>query len=158
MPPEPSPGTLPASLIGLEGPRAPCLTMSFRWDSTPNDAGLAGHAPSTSLAPGLGQHGSMSPHETRNVLFAKGPAFKQSAAVASPTGNVDLAPTILHLLGLPGGEAMHGRILHEALLGGPDSVAWQTTKHEAGRGRYRQRITVSEVDGTAYLEQGWGGA
>ncbi len=151
-------GTLPASLIGLEGPRAPCLTMSFRWDSTPNDAGLAGHAPSTSLAPGLGQHGSMSPHETRNVLFAKGPAFKQSAAVASPTGNVDLAPTILHLLGLPGGEAMHGRILHEALLGGPDAVEWHTATHLAERGRYRQRITVSEVDGTAYLEQGWGGA
>ena len=110
-------GTLPASLIGLEGPRAPCLTMSFRWDSTPNDAGLAGHAPSTSLAPGLGQHGSMSPHETRNVLFARGPAFKQSAAVASPTGNVDLAPTILHLLGLPGGEAMHGRSPSRSPLG-----------------------------------------
>ena len=153
-------GTLPASLIGLEGSRAPCLTMSFRWDSTPNDAGLAGHAPSTSLAPGLGQHGSMSPHETRNVLFAKGPAFKQSAAVASPTGNVDLAPTILHLLGLPGGEAMHGRILHEALLGGPDSVAWQTTKHEAGRetsnGRYRQRIIVSKAGSTVYLDEGSG--
>ena len=109
-------GTLPASLIGLEGPRAPCLAMSFRWDSAPNDAGFAGHAYSTSLAPGLGQHGSMSPHETRNVLFARGPAFKQSATVTDPTGNVDLAPTILHLLGLSGGETMHGRVLHEALL------------------------------------------
>ena len=153
-------GTLPASLIGLEGPRAPCLTMSFRWDSTPNDAGFAGHASSTSLAPGLGQHGSMSPHETRNVLFAKGPAFKQSATVTNPTGNVDLAPTILHLLGLPGGETMQGRVLQEALRGGPDAIAWHTTTHEAERekpnGRYRQRIIVSKANSAVYLDEGSG--
>ena len=150
-------GTLPASLIGLEGPRAPCLTMSFRWDSTPNDAGLAGHSYSTSLAPGLGQHGSMSPHETRNVLFARGPAFKQSATVTNPTGNVDLAPTILHLLGLPGGEAMHGRILYEALEGGPDTVDFETTYYQAGHGSYRQAITVLRTGKTAYVNEGQGG-
>ena len=153
-------GTLPASLIGLEGPRAPCLTMSFRWDSTPNDAGFQGHACSTSLAPGLGQHGSMSPHETRNVLFAKGPAFKRSASVASPTGNVDLAPTILHLLGLSGGETMHGRVLREALLGGPVDSTCHTTTHEARletpNGRYRQRIIVSKAGSAVYLDEGSG--
>ena len=151
-------GTLPSSLIGLEGPRAPCLTMSFRWDSRPNAAGFAGHACSTGLGPGQGQHGSMSRHETRNVLFAKGPDFKQSATIATPTGNVDLAPTILHLLGLPGGETMHGRVLHESLLDGPDTAGWQTTTHEAERdtpnGRYRQAITVSRVGNTVYLDSG----
>ena len=86
------PGTLPASLIGLEGPRAPSLTMSFHWNSTANGAGFPGHAYSTSLGPGRGQHGSMSPHETRNVLFASGPDFKSSATIDSPTGNVDIAP------------------------------------------------------------------
>ena len=96
------PGTLPAGLVGLEGPRAPSLAMSFRWDSSANSAGFAGHAFSTSLAPGQGQHGSMSPHETRNVMFARGPGFKHSSRVSSPTGNVDIAPTILHLLALPG--------------------------------------------------------
>ena len=155
------PGTLPASLIGLEGPRAPSLAMSFRWDSTPNAAGFAGHAPSTSLGPGRGQHGSMSPHETRNVFFARGPAFKQSTTATTPTGNVDLAPTILHLLNLPGGEAMHGRILHETLQGSPESIDWQTTTHEAERstpnGRYRQVITVSQVVATVYVNEGSGG-
>ena len=155
------PGTLPAALIGLEGPRAPSLSMSFRWDSTPNAAGFAGYAYSTSLGPGRGQHGSMSPHETRNVFFARGPAFKESTTVATPTGNVDLAPTILHLLDLPGGEAMHGRVLHETLRGGPDAVEWQTTTHEAERstpnGRYRQSITVSQVGATLYVDEGYGG-
>ena len=155
------PGALPASLIGLEGPRAPSLAMSFRWDSTANAAGFAGHAYSTNLGPGRGQHGSMSRHETRNVFFARGPAFKQSTAVATPTGNVDLAPTVLRLLDLPGGEAMHGRILHETLQGGPDTVEWQTTTHEAERntpnGRYRQAITVSRVGATLYVDEGSGG-
>ena len=155
------PGTLPANLIGLEGPRAPSLSMSFRWDSTPNTAGFAGQAYSTNLGPGLGQHGSMSPHETRNVFFARGPAFRQSAAVATPTGNVDLAPTILHLLGITGGETMHGRVLNETLRGGLDAVEWQTTTHESERstpdGRYRQAITTSHVGETLYVDEGSGG-
>ena len=154
-------GTLPAGLIGLEGPRVPSIAMSFRWDSTSNAAGFAGHAPSTSLGPGRGQHGSMSPHETRNVFFARGPVFKQSTAVATPTGNVDLAPSILHLLDLPAREAMHGRVLRETLRGGPDAVDWQTETYEAERstpnGRYRQAITVSQVGATLYVDEGSGG-
>ena len=155
------PGTLPAGLVGLEGPRAPSLAISFRWDSADNAAGFAGHAYSTNLGPGLGQHGSMSRHETRNVFFAKGPDFKQSAAVDTPTGNVDLAPTILHILGLSGGETMYGRIIQEALRGGPDSIEWQTTTHEAERstphGRYRQAVTVSRAGNTVYVDEGNGG-
>ena len=156
------PGTLPASLVGLEGPRAPTLTMSFRWDSAVNNAGYAGHAYSTNLGPGQGQHGSMSRHETRNVFFARGPGFKQWATVASPTGNVDLAPTILYLLGLPGGETMHGRVLHETISGGLETVEWQTIMHKAERsapgGRYRQAITVSRVGATLYVDEGSGGS
>ena len=155
------PGTLPANVIGLEGSRAPTIAMSFRWDSTVNSAGFNGHAYSTNLAPGQGQHGSMSRHETRNVMFAKGPAFKQAAAIASPTGNVDLAPTILHLLGLPGGETMQGRVLEEVLAGGPENVAWQTTQHEAERTtattQYSQAISVSRAGRTPYVNHGSGG-
>lgn len=155
------PGTLPAGLIGLEGPRAPTLAMSFRWDSTANSAGFAGHAYSTNLTQGQGQHGSMSRHETRNVMFANGPAFKQAATIASPTGNVDLAATILHLLGLPSGGAMQGRVLEEVLAGGPEDVAWQTTQHEAGRTtaatQYSQTISVSHVGNAMYVDEGSGG-
>ena len=152
------PGTLPASLVGLEGPRAPSLTMSFRWDSSSNSAGFLGHAFSTSLSPGQGQHGSMSPHETRNVFFATGPGFRTAATVATPTGNVDITPTVLHLLGLPGGETMHGRILRETLGEGPDTVDWDTAVHDADHptpvGRYHQQISVSRVNTTSYVNHG----
>ena len=154
-------GTLPAAIAALEGPRAASLALSFRWDSTPNNAGLAGHAYSTSLGPGQGQHGSMSPHETHNVFFAKGPDFKQGLTLDSPTGNVDIAPSILHLLGLPGGEGMHGRILLETLRDGPETVDSYTETHHAERdiagGHYRQSVTLSKVGKTVYVDQGSGG-
>ena len=71
------PGTLPAALVGCEGPRGPDLAISFQWDSTPNYAGYPGHAYSSGGAPGLGQHGSMSRHEMQNVLFAKWPGLQE---------------------------------------------------------------------------------
>ncbi|MCY4580043.1 MAG: hypothetical protein OXD31_13490, partial [Chloroflexi bacterium] len=86
-------------------------------------------------------------------------SFQSGIRVASPTGNTDLAPTVLHLLGLDGGETMHGRVLHEALAGG-NHIDWETHEHRAerrfGGGTYRQHITVSLVDGTTYVDEGNG--
>ena len=152
-------GALPASIAGVEGERAPDLAMSFRWNSNANPAGYPGYAFSTGGAAELGQHGSMSRHEMRNSLFARGPSFKSGVRIQSPTGNIDLAPTVLHLLGIGGGETMHGRILTEALADGAP-VEWRTTTHTATRriapGEYRQRITISQVGDTAYLDEGSG--
>ena len=152
-------GTLPTSLVGAEGPRAPDIAMSFRWDSRVSATGYAGYAFSTGGGPELGQHGSMSRHEMRNSLFARGGSFKSGVRIESPTGNTDLAPTVLHLLGVGGGETMHGRVLREALADG-EPVEWGTETHRAERrvesGTYRQHITVSRVDGTTYVDEGNG--
>ena len=153
-------GTLPMSLSGGEGPRAPELSMSFGWDSRPNGAGYAGHAYCAGGAPGLGQHGSMSRHEMNNVLIARGPGFRRSARVTSPTGNVDIAPTVLKLLGIAVPGDMDGRVLVEALAGGPDSVEWDSETHSAerrlGSGMYCQHARVSRVGKTTYLDEGSG--
>ena len=153
-------GTLPASLVGAEGRRAPDLAMSFRWNSLANAAGYNGYAFSTGGAPELGQHGSMSRHEMRNVLIARGKRFRSGARIQSPTGNTDIAPTILHLLGIDGGTAMDGRILIEALADGADGVEWRTHTHRAERrlpdGVYRQRIAISSVGATTYVDEGNG--
>ena len=156
-------GTVAASVAGMQGERTPELAMSFRWDSEVNAAGYAGHAYSTSLGPGQGQHGSMSRHETHNVLFARGPSFKQALTIDNPTGNIDLAPTISNILGLSGGEGMDGRVLYEALRDGPEpaSVQWRTETHEAHSsvdgGVYRQYVKVSSVGDTTYVDEGQGG-
>ena len=153
-------GTLPMSLSGGDGLRAPELAMSMGWDSRPNGAGYAGFAYSTGGAPGQGQHGSMSRHEMNNVLIARGPRFKQASRVSSPSGNFDIAPTALSLLGLPVPDDMDGRILAEAMVGGPESVEWTSTSRSAERtleGRmYCQHVRVSRVGKTSYLDEGNG--
>ncbi|MEC9290094.1 MAG: alkaline phosphatase family protein [Chloroflexota bacterium] len=154
------PGTLPASLVGNQGPRAPELTVSFRWDSTPNDAGYAGMAYSNYGEPGTGQHGSMSRHEMNNILFANGPSFKSGITLEIPSGNLDLAPTILKILEISGTQDMDGRVLSEALADGPDAteVDWSTethrAEHELGGDTYRQQITISTVGTTSYVDEG----
>ena len=153
-------GTFPSSVVGNQGPRGPEITMSFRWNSAANDGGYNGKVYSTSGRAGQGQHGSMSKHEMNNVMFAWGPGFKQGVRVDVPSGNIDVAPTILRLLGLPGGEAMDGRVLDEALAGGPDpdSVEWSSELYSTERRLkekvYRQQIKLSVVGETKYVDEG----
>ena len=153
-------GTLPASLVGAEGLRAPDLAVSFRWDDRLNASGYEGYVYSTGGAAGLGQHGSMGRSEMRCSLFARGGSFKRGVRIDSPTGNVDLAPTVLHLLGIGGGDTIQGRALTESLADGKP-VRWQTSTHRARRGTgagvYSQHITISQVDDTIYLDEGNGG-
>ena len=154
------PGTLPASLVGNEGPRAPDLTVSFRWDSSPNEAGYQGMVYATGGEPGAGQHGSMSRHEIHGILFGSGPSFNASLKLDTPSSTLDLAPTILNMLGITGEWGMHGRVLEEALAGGcsPSEVAWSTQVHQAehnlGGQVYRQQIKLSRVGLTTYVDEG----
>ena len=153
-------GALPAASVGLDGERTADLTMSFAWTSEANDAGYEGHRYCTSGAPGLGTHGSMGRSEQRNVLIASGPSLKKSTTVLTPTGNIDVAPTVLRLLGLDGGQEMDGRVLEEALLGGPDPGAVDSTtdqlktERNTDGGVYRQQVTVSRVGSTTYVDEG----
>ena len=150
-------GTLPAALLGNDGERAPDLAVSLAWDAAANDAGYAGTAYATGGAPGLGQHGSMSRTEMRNILFARGPGFASGLRVDSPSGSADVAPTVLRLLGLDPGVPMDGRPLTEALAAGAP-VSGTTETHEAERavsgGLYRQRIVLSSVGASVYADEG----
>jgi arylsulfatase A-like enzyme len=154
------PGTLPAFLVGVQGPRAPEITMSFQWNGLLNRAGYGGHVYSTGGRAGQGQHGSMSRHELRNVLIAWGPSFKRRCTVPAPSGNTDLAPTVLRILGIDNPVQMDGRVLEEALLGGPrvDRVDWSGEIYNAERRStrqvYRQQIKVSMVGETVYVDEG----
>ena len=161
----PPDGVLPAALIDCEGPRSPDLIMSFRWHDGANAAGYPGHAPAAGGRPGQGQHGSLSRHELRNTGLARGPSFRKAAVIGTPTGNIDIAPTILHLLGIADlGQGMDGRILREALAdadgnddaaaGSADSPAPRTRHHRAAAGNYRQELQVSQVGQSRYID--WG--
>lgn len=151
-------GTFPSTLVGMDGPRGPELAMSFRWNSEPNNAGYRGFAYSTSASSGLGQHGSMSRYELRNTGIARGPHFKKDIISELPSGNIDIAPTILRVLGLRNVESMDGRVLEEALIDGEKTLKSKTETYSSERvlksGVYRQYITLSTVGGTVYIDEG----
>jgi arylsulfatase A-like enzyme len=152
-------GTFALELIHVAGVRAPDLLFTFPWTSEPNAFGVRG----TDLASVSGgaklyasDHGSMSPWNVRNTLLAWGPDFKRSATVRTPAGNVDVAPTILALLGLPT-DGIDGRVLREALVDGSDAeqVAVVTHTHTIEAGASRVAVQVSEVDGRRYVDKSW---
>jgi arylsulfatase A-like enzyme len=149
--------TLPLSLVGLDGPRAPQVVFSFAWSDERVD-GIAGTAVGTS-GKLVVDHGTISPHELRNTLVAQGPDFRSGWRDTAPVGNIDVGPTLTHLLQLDPGTPFEGRVLTEALLGGgPDAPAWQT-RDEAisfnARGReWVQHVLLEQVGETAYVARG----
>ena len=57
---------------------------------------------------GCGQHGGLSPYEQSPVLLIDGPGFRAGATSDDPVRIVDLAPTIMRHLRVPGADAMDG--------------------------------------------------
>ena len=113
------PGTLPMALVNLENAvrrnkGQPDVIVSFAWDAQQLVSGVPG-IELESFGGSRGMHGSFSPIDVHNTLLAAGPAFKAGATVATPSGNVDLAPTVARLFGLSMPQA-DGRVLEEALL------------------------------------------
>jgi arylsulfatase A-like enzyme len=152
-------GTFSLELIHVGGERAPDLLFTFPWTSEPNAFGVRGRdRASVSFGARLyaSDHGSMSPWNVRNTLVAWGPDFKRGVAVRAPAGSVDVAPTILALLGLDT-AGCDGRVLHEALVDGPDPerVGVVTHLHTVQAGAYRAALQISEVDGRRYVDKSW---
>ena len=154
-------GTFSLELIHMaNAARGPDLLFTFPWTSEVNAFGM----PGTDLASISGgaklyasDHGSMSPWNVRNTFLAWGASFKKRTIVRTPVGNVDVAPTILALLGITQVGALDGRILVEALEGGPDpeQIAADTSIHTVETGTYGAAIQVSEVDGHRYVDKSW---
>ncbi len=119
------PGTLPLSAISLKGTAAtptPAIVINFRTFSTgcadPTTCGV--EVADTGLQQGQGMHGSFSRADTRNIMGAMGPSFRQHFEDSAPASNADIGKTIAQLLGLKVADKgkLIGRVLTEALPNG----------------------------------------
>ena len=109
------PGTLSYDVVRWNHARAGDILVSGNWTSDKNSAGYAGMTTQS----GTAGHGASSPYDIHIPLIAAGPDFREGAVSNVPTGNVDLAPTLLRLLGLPVPATMSGRVIEEGLRSGP---------------------------------------
>ena len=146
------PGTLSFDVVRWNHPRAGDILVSADWTDDTNEAGYAGTTGQT----GVAGHGATSPYDIHNVLIAAGPDFRSHATSDAPTGNADLAPTLLRLLGLPVPAGMTGRVIDEAFEDGPapSSLRIERTSESVRSpdGGYELTAHFSAVAGHRYLD------
>jgi arylsulfatase A-like enzyme len=143
--------------VRVASANAPDVLVSLRWNAKTNAFGAPGmFAGDTNKK---GAHGSLSPFDMHNTLAAAGPDFRRGFKDTLPTGNIDLAPTILWILGLQPPQKMDGRILSEAVNGleAPKSKPEQKTleaANDSGNLHWRQYLKTSSVGDTIYFDEG----
>ncbi|MGH9678883.1 MAG: alkaline phosphatase family protein, partial [Candidatus Acidiferrales bacterium] len=126
------PGTLPTSAIRLVGSSplpSPGIVVAFKTFSVdPANPLMTGvQITDSGLQQGQGMHGSFGRANTFNFMAAFGPDFKNRFVDEAPISNADINPTLARILSLsiPAKGKLKGRVLREALAGGPPSVAYQ---------------------------------
>ncbi|MGO9244053.1 MAG: alkaline phosphatase family protein [Verrucomicrobiia bacterium] len=159
---EPMNGTFTLDQVRINTPDAPDIAVSFRWTNDKNDVGVPGSIPTDGFfGARQGIHSSLSPFDMRNTLVAAGPDFRRGWIDELPSGNVDLAPTILQLLGVSPPDKMDGRVLTEAMLPGPTKltpIEMRTldTSCDSSNTVWHQSLHVTEFCGTTYFDEGNG--
>lgn len=145
-------GTLTPYLIHWQHSRTPDIWVTPNWTDGKNEHGYAG----TSYQGGTAGHGTLSPFDIHATLIVNGPAFKsQKKSSPFPTGNVDIAPTVCHLLGIVPTIPMDGRILHELLNETgtkTPSVVTPSVMGDVSIAPFAATLELSEYAGTDYID------
>ena len=161
---EPIEGTFGLTQALIQRGDAPDVVMAFHWTDLQNQFGVTGEIDADwQRAAGKGTHATLSRFDMHNTLIAAGPDFKRGQTDDLPTGNVDLVPTILQILGIKVPHQMDGRILSEAvaaptsLLPAPKPEAKSIeARKDFPSGTWRQTLKISRVGSTIYLDEGNG--
>ena len=155
------PGTFDFEAARINNEHAPDVAMAFRWNEKKNQFGVPGMIDADwQRKAGTGTHATLSRFDMHNTLIAAGPDFRHGETDDLPSGNVDLAPTILAVLGISPAEKLDGRVLVEAMHTGARVPETASETLEAARefssGRWGQTLRLSHVGSTIYLDEGNG--
>ena len=157
------PGTFSLTDVNLNSPHAPDVVLSLRWTTNNSAIGVPGTLYGDGgRKPGQGLHASLSRFDMHNTLVGTGPDLKKGFADPMPTGNTDLAPTILWLLGVKPAVPMDGRILSEALTAsapkaGKTRIKILKAQSRVNTSTWHQHLQISRVNDTVYFDEGNGG-
>ena len=158
--PSDCPGSLPLSAIGLTGHSAvprPAIVVTYKvFYRVAGDLQSAAQVSDTTLQEGQGMHGGFGRDQTYNNMAAMGPDFKAGYVDEAPAGNIDIAPTLAHLLGLqmPSVGSIRGRVLEEGLAGGkaPEAAARKVLVSAPDGDGWSTLLEYQELRGTRYYD------
>jgi predicted AlkP superfamily pyrophosphatase or phosphodiesterase len=155
-------GTFTLEQAKIDSADAADVVMSFRWNENKNQFGVSGMIDGDwQRAAGKGTHATLSRFDMHNTLIAAGPDFQKGLTSDLPSGNVDLAPTILQILRITNAPRMDGRVLSEAMTRvdkqelKPETETKESVK-KFSSGTWRQNLKMSRVGSTIYLDEGNG--
>jgi hypothetical protein len=157
-------GTFHLDQAKIDSKEAPDVMMAFRWDEEKNQFGVPGMIDADwQRGAGKGTHATLSRFDMHNMLIATGPDFRRGKVTDLPSGNVDLAPTILRILGITAPRQLDGRVLSEAMVDidpatpglKPETKTIKAAK-DFPSGTWRQSLQISRVGSTIYLDEGSG--
>jgi arylsulfatase A-like enzyme len=157
-------GTFGLDQAKIASDHSPDVVMAFRWNDSNNQFGVRGMIDADwQRGAGQGTHATLSRFDMHNTLIAAGPDFKRGETDDLPSGNVDLAPTVLQILGIKPPGKMDGRILSEAMVNSGPAVVnpkaeIKTTEaiKDFASGTWRESLQISRVGSTVYLDEGNG--
>ena len=114
---------VPLALLGSGHARSADLVVTFAGSEEADEWGLPGHAPfdAPDVPEGGGMHGGLHRAELATVLVMQGGPIRQGAVAETPCDLTDIAPTLLHLLGLD----------HAGTEGRPLAAAWDAAADAA---------------------------
>ncbi|HEY0369487.1 MAG TPA: alkaline phosphatase family protein [Chthoniobacterales bacterium] len=156
-------GAFPMSEVHVDLADGPDVLMTFKWNDRTNENGTPGMIDITQTGdPNRGTHGSLSPFDLHNIFIAAGPDFRRGMQDDFPTSNLDVAATIMHILGLTTPEPLDGRVVSEALSEGDAHQSNVERKPiEASRqfanGTWRETLRRSQLGTSIYIDEGDGG-
>jgi arylsulfatase A-like enzyme len=140
---------------------APDVLVSVKWTAEVNDNGAPGMLISPEGRRGLGTHASLSRFDLHNTLIASGPDFKKAFVSDTPSGNLDVAPTVLDILGVVPPRPKDGRVLSEAMIAS-DAPIMKPVENTLEASRdigflvWHQYLKTTTVGGTTYYDEGNG--
>ena len=156
-------GAFDLAAIKLDHPTAADIVVSFRWVDENNQFGATGVIDGDwNRKAGQGTHATLSRFDVNNTFVAAGPRFRKATEETLPTSNVDIAPTILAILGLKPTTRMDGRVLSQELgdEGKWSGVGEKKRTLESSRvfpdGHWQQKLKISEVRSATYFDDGNG--
>lgn len=156
------PGTFPLSDANINSSDAPDVVLSMHWSADKSKFGAPGMLTLDGAGGGVrGSHASLSHFDMHNTLIGAGPDLKRGFVDTFPTGNTDLAPTILWLLDVKPIQPMDGRVLSEALTAKAPKMSKPTTRRiqatrKIGDSIWNQYLQISRVNDTVYFDEGNG--
>jgi hypothetical protein len=151
------PGFMPQSSVFNFHRRSAEILLSYQWSLDRNNHSVPGSAQSASRF--VATHGSSSPYDMNNCLVAWGKGIRQGVISETPCGIVDVAPTVLHLLGIEIPRDMDGRVLNEILEGDASPEAAAVSReikkciYSGHAGEKCQTVQISRMNRSRYLDQ-----